>query len=307
MAILFACPYCQTETMVDDAYVGQSGPCVMCGRIVTVPGTASTSTARFTAQSTGRSPERGNLLMIIGLIIASLFAGAAVLAMVVLLVAPAVAVAQISARKAKNGDQLRQIAEAIEQYHFEHGTYPPAYIADKSGKPMHSWRVLILPQLGRNDLYQQYNFNQPWDSPTNMTLLTRMPEIYAAPGDDTALTTFETSYLVIVGANTVFPPGGRVRTRNEITDGLSDTVLVVEATESGICWLEPKDLSANSMSYGINDGPSDCIRGKTNDGAMAAFADGKSHFLPADLPIETVEALTTVNKGEQLPGNVFND
>lgn len=292
--------------MVDDAYVGHSGPCAMCGRIVTVPGTASSSTA-FTAQPTKRGPERGNLLMIVGLIIASLFAGAAVLTMVVMLLAPAVAVARISARKAKNSDQLRQIAEAMEQYHFEHGTYPPAYIADKSGKPLHSWRVLILPQLGRHDLYQQYNFEQPWDSPTNMSLLTRMPEVYAAPGDDNALVTYETSYLVIVGANAAFPPGGRVRTHNEFTDGLAETILVVEATESGICWLEPKDLSANSMNYGINAGPSDCIRGKTNDGAMAAFADGKAHFLPADLPLETVEALTTVNKGEQLPANILND
>jgi len=39
---------------------------------------------------------------------------------------------------------------ALFNYHDDYGSYPPAYIADESGRPMHSWRVLILPYLGRS-------------------------------------------------------------------------------------------------------------------------------------------------------------
>ena len=42
----------------------------------------------------------------------------------------------------------------MHNYHDEHGSFPPAYIADASGKPMHSWRVLILPYLDEKGLYR---------------------------------------------------------------------------------------------------------------------------------------------------------
>jgi hypothetical protein len=38
-----------------------------------------------------------------------------------------------------------QIALAIQEYADVYHALPPAYIADAEGKPMHSWRVLILP------------------------------------------------------------------------------------------------------------------------------------------------------------------
>ena len=41
-------------------------------------------------------------------------------------------------RTAHCGVKLKCIAEALQQYHKDHGSYPPAYIADKTGKPMHS-------------------------------------------------------------------------------------------------------------------------------------------------------------------------
>jgi len=57
-----------------------------------------------------------------------------------------------SARRLTCTGNLKQIAAALQAYHQANGCFPPAYIADKNGKPMHSWRVLILPYLDRNDL-----------------------------------------------------------------------------------------------------------------------------------------------------------
>jgi len=44
---------------------------------------------------------------------------------------------------------------AVANYHDSHGQFPPPYIAEADGKPMHSWRVLILPYLEHGELYDQ--------------------------------------------------------------------------------------------------------------------------------------------------------
>jgi hypothetical protein len=63
--------------------------------------------------------------------------------------------------------QLRHIAIALQNYHDVHGQLPPAYLPDSRGRPMHSWRVLLLPFLEMQALYDQYDFNEPWDGPNN--------------------------------------------------------------------------------------------------------------------------------------------
>src|SRR5262245_2481223 len=47
------------------------------------------------------------------------------------------------------GINLKQIGLALEQYRDTYRYFPPAYVADANGRPMHSWRVLILPYLGQ--------------------------------------------------------------------------------------------------------------------------------------------------------------
>ena len=45
---------------------------------------------------------------------------------------------------------LKQIGLALLNYEQTNGRLPPAAVADKQGKAMHSWRTLILPYLERN-------------------------------------------------------------------------------------------------------------------------------------------------------------
>jgi hypothetical protein len=40
---------------------------------------------------------------------------------------------------------------AVLTYEAQYHCFPPAYIPDKDGKPMHSWRVLMLPYLQYKD------------------------------------------------------------------------------------------------------------------------------------------------------------
>ena len=72
---------------------------------------------------------------------------------VVTLLSRAIWHAREDARRADCVGHLAQLALALENYRESYGKYPPAYIADKNGKPMHSWRVLILPFIQQQSLY----------------------------------------------------------------------------------------------------------------------------------------------------------
>ena len=136
----------------------------------------------------------------------------------VLMLLPAINAAREAARGARCTNKLMQIGLAMHSYQDSYGSFPPAYVADEDGKPMHSWRVLLLPYLERSDLYEMYNFDEPWDSPGNRALANMTPNIYAclSSGDGT---TNQTSYVMIVGANTI-SDGPTGRKESDIKDGL---------------------------------------------------------------------------------------
>jgi Protein of unknown function (DUF1559) len=71
---------------------------------------------------------------------------------------------------------------AVANYHETYGCFPPAYVADRDGKPIHSWRVLILPFLEQQELYRAYNFDEPWNGPNNRKLASRVGKIYLRSG-----------------------------------------------------------------------------------------------------------------------------
>ena len=97
---------------------------------------------------------------------------------------------------------LSRIGRALREFDLDHGIWPPAFLVGPDGKPWHSWRVLLLPYLGYRDLFDQYDFSQPWDSPKNLRLLDKMPAVYHDPiyGDDLG---HFTHYAAVVGTNGV--------------------------------------------------------------------------------------------------------
>jgi hypothetical protein len=81
------------------------------------------------------------------------------------------------------------IALAMLIYERDHGTLPPAYSVDEAGRPLHSWRVLLLPYLGHQTLQDKIRLDEPWDSPNNLPLLAEMPDVYSSVGDAADSTT----------------------------------------------------------------------------------------------------------------------
>ncbi len=58
-------------------------------------------------------------------------------------------------------NNVRQSGLAMQIYHSMHKHFAPAYVADETGKPLHSWRVLLLPMLEQQALYESYDFDEP--------------------------------------------------------------------------------------------------------------------------------------------------
>ena len=133
-------------------------------------------------------------------------------------------------------------------YREKNGCFPPADVSDASGKPMHSWRALILP--GLDDLAGTYDFTQPWDSPKNRALLAGVPEVFQCSNSDGPgpAAVSDTSYVAVVGPDAAFA-SDKLRGRGGIDfpDSGSTTIMVVETTRSRIPWSVPRDLIVDEL------------------------------------------------------------
>lgn len=210
-----------------------------------------------------------------------------------------------AARWSQCRNNLKQIGLALRDYHDTYGCFPPAYVADEEGRPMYSWRVLLLPFLEQKPLYEKFRFDEPWNSRHNQALLKDLQySCYRCPSDRESEPT-ETNYVMIVGPSTITdgPSGRKI---SEISDGTSNTIAVVEVTGLGIQWTEPRDLKADEISFGINDpGRPGIGSHHFRDGVNALLADGYVEFVSTKNPPELIRAMTTIDGGEDV--SALND
>lgn len=209
-------------------------------------------------------------------------------------------------------NNLKNITLALQNYESMYGTFPPAYIADANGKPMHSWRVLILPQLDRIDLYKAYRFDEPWDGPNNSKLHGVAMDILACPSDVYAPGVHYTSYVAVLGDHTAWP-GATPMTTQTISDhdGTARTLLLIETHNSGIHWMEPRDTTLEMCVAGV-DGPlagkSPGTQGNHAGGGVVSFVDGHITFLNHSVTAAELKELLTIdddgpNGSEWLPNH----
>lgn len=297
MPISFYCPHCGHHTNVSSEFAGMSGPCVECGKQITVPLVAGMSDEGLpTASMGGRGAAAAWIVAIVaGALLLSCF-----VCMGVGVTLPAVQAAREAARRAQCQNNLRRIGVALQQYSLDHGTFPPAYIEDEEGNRLHSWRALLLPYLDEV-LAEEYDFNEPWDSDKNSLLAYRMPSVFACP-DDPDHSNFYTSYVACDGENRFFQ-GSRPVAPAEITDGLSRTIAVVESSNSEIPWLEPRDSDEDYMAGEIDS----VAYSNHPNGANVLFGDGSVEFLTYDIDPRVLRELELINdggRGEELLGAV---
>jgi len=193
---------------------------------------------------------------------------------------------------------MKNVVLALHTYHDVYHSFPPAYIADAEGRPMHSWRVLILPYMEQGQLYEEYRFDEPWDGPNNKKLHDVIVPYYSCPSQNDPGTS--TNYLAVVGPGTAWP-GTESVSFGDMKDGPENTIVLVEVADSGIHWMEPRDLHLVQMARGINPAQGQGISSHHPGLAMAGFGDGAVRSLSNDeLTPQLLEALLTIAGGEEV-------
>jgi hypothetical protein len=282
MPIQFACPSCGKQTVVADQFAGQTGPWAACGATVTVPkaslgpqgptgggGSSSGASAIFV------------VLAVVGVIflvcaggVAALFFG----------VRSTVLVAQ---KRMQSTNNMKQIGIALHNYHDTYNEFPPAVVTDENGKPLYSGRVLLLPFLEQANLYNQFDKTKAWDAPENAVITQQAIAVFQDPANNTRPRT-RSDYVFVVGPGTLFEAGQKIRI-GEVTDGLSNTMMVVETKMGPDNWAAPQEWDATTS----NPPP-----GNHQQGQIVLFGDGSVRFMTAPYLQSNRQALASRKGGE---------
>ena len=195
-------------------------------------------------------------------------------------------------------NHIKQLSLAMLNYEIANGHLPPAYIADENGKPMHSWRVLILPYIDEQDLYKRYSFDEPWDGPSNSKLHDEIVDVYRCPNDlDFGNPVNGCSYAVVTGKGTAFD-GDQETDCTEVTDGTSNTLLLVELRNPATHWMEPVDLTMTEALSRLTDASKKTLCCNHSGTINVSLMDGSTHAIEFPISRENLKALVTIDGGE---------
>lgn len=209
------------------------------------------------------------------------------------------------ARKHQCRSNVKYLLLAMHNFEFQTGRFPPAV----TGNVTVSWRVRLLPLLGENWQFKCYDQSKAWDAtanrPVGQTLITSMicPANYY-PQDDNQR--WFTAYSMPSSPRSIGESAEGISLK-EISDGSSNTVLLVEACGAQIVWTEPREVDvASGFDFGIN---SNGARPRTSGslmssyhrgGAFVGMADGSAKFMSQETDLSVVKAMLTIDGKEDL-------
>ncbi len=188
---------------------------------------------------------------------------------------------------------LKQFGLAWHNYHDAYKVFPTAVSFDPEGKKTRlSWRVRLLPFLEQQALYDEFRLNEPWDSEHNKKLISRMPAIFR-PANDKLAAEGKTKFVMPLGQRTIAPDDKRPIRFRDITDGASNTIMLVEADdEHAVAWTKPDDLEVDLSK------PLSGLAVRRPGGFLAARCDGSVVFFRTSIDPKELAALFTRAGGE---------
>ncbi len=188
---------------------------------------------------------------------------------------------------------LKTINVALGNYHDEYGSFPPEYTVDVNGRPLHSWRTLLLPYLDQKELYQQIDLSKPWNDPANAAALETSLFVFRCPS--ARMPSNHTIYLCVSGRNFCFHDNFPKNISN-ITDGTSNTLIIVEVPQDrAVPWMSPQDAD-EALILAISEDSQLAHTGRV----QAAMADGSVRSINVDIDRSALKALLTISGDEAI-------
>jgi type II secretory pathway pseudopilin PulG len=273
--------------------------------------------------------SRTDLIVVLGLLVVVIGIGL-----------PALAQTQEAAKRSRCQQNLQTLSAAIQQYADANDDYLPD--AHRFKTPLRGWVTLLLPYLGEQKIYSQYDWERDWFHPNNQALASKRLDLLlcpSTPNPDRPLTgeisgtTYKVAaadYVATHGFTDALPLDEK-RKRCEITDGLATTLLLTESSGRPQVWrngqvdpvVPPNDKNAwaawngnyvRGHSYDGRTTPGPCAINCTNNntaysfhpgGAFGILGDGSVRFLSKDLDVYVFYALVTREGGETIADTDF--
>ena len=207
---------------------------------------------------------------------------------------PAVQAVREAARRTTSMNNLRQLSLASHNFASNYQRLPSGDGPVRPGGPAVSWRVKLLPFIEEGNLYEQYNFDEPWDSENNMKVAKQMPATFMNPQS-----TAQDGYTVyrgvggVSGVMGVNAEGESVGRRfGEMSDGSSNTIMFVECPDHmAVPWTKP-DGGIDPEKASPQQ-----LQGNFSGGFNVSFCDGSTYFIASSLGTETFKALLGFDDG----------
>lgn len=139
--------------------------------------------------------------------------------------------------------------------------------------------------MGYGTLYNSLKKDDSWNSPTNLTLLGKLPlSEYKCPRACLDPKDYTMNYIAVIGSGTAWRKDGPVKL-SDLPDGGSHAVVAVETVNSGVHWAEPRDLTVEEALDHMKTGKKPSISTAHTSVINVLFADGHVGALPAKMPL----------------------
>ena len=226
-----------------------------------------------------------------GLAIGGIVTGAVLTLISVPLLLPAISAAREAAFRNVSLNNMKLIGLALQQHVDMQRSFPAAGGGEGRGAQL-SWRVHILPYMEQASLYEQFHLDEPWDSEHNRKLIPQMPNEFKDPAGK--LPEGKTAYLAVTGPGTAFGDGRDRPTISDFKNGITKTVLIVEAdADEAVTWTKPEDWQFDPVN------PKRGLGKHRPGGFVVGFADSHTDFINNDTPPDAIKAMMTRDPGDR--------
>lgn len=216
--------------------------------------------------------------------------GLVLLAAVLCLFAARVRYAQNRARASACVGYMKHVGMGILEYESVFRDFPRSAVATKAGQPSCSWRTIVLPYYESMGPGPRYDYSQPWDSTTNAQFGRFAYRAYRWDPAQGAGHDLHTNVVGIQGPDALFDDGRT--TPIEISPAIEDLIILIEVRDSGIHWMEPRDLDYRELIERERKGA--LKLGVMDDGFCVLFLDGRVWRLRADTPRDLLLKFMTI-------------